>query len=35
VLDLHDPVASLNTLQAGLPIRIRHYSRYLTIILPA
>lgn len=35
VLDLHDPVASLNTLQAGLPIRIRHYSRYLTVILPA
>ncbi|MGW6778537.1 FecR family protein [Brucella pseudogrignonensis] len=35
VLDLHDPVASLTTLQAGLPIRIRHYSSYLSVILPA
>lgn len=35
VLDLKDPIGSLDALQAGLPIRVRHASGYLTIISAA
>lgn len=32
VLDLKDPVSSLDALAEGLPIRVRHFSNYLAII---
>lgn len=32
VLDLKTPAASLDTLAAGLPVTIRHFSPYLTVI---
>lgn len=35
VLDLRTPDASLDALASGLPIRVRHVSRYLTVITGA
>jgi transmembrane sensor len=32
VLDLTTPAASLDALAAGLPVTIRHFSPYLTVI---
>lgn len=32
VLDLKDPLGSLDALEAGLPIRVRHISNYITLI---
>ena len=32
VLDLRDANGSLDVLQGGLPIKVRHISNYLTII---
>lgn len=32
VLDLRDPVGSLNALQGGLPVRVRNISKFFTVI---
>lgn len=35
VLDLRDPLGSLDALQGGLPIRVRHFTRFMTTISAA